>query len=150
MPKSHRLVEIAWPDFGPSELPPPISADEIAGRIDVLREAMAARGLTHVVIYGDREHMANIAWASGFDPRYEEALFVVRDGIAPLLVVGNECWDYLGVSPLYGAGRIRAERWQSFSLLSQPRGASRQLSSRKSPDLNMNAFHFAVWMPPSV
>jgi hypothetical protein len=48
------------------------------------------------------------------------------DGM-PLLVVGNECEGYLGVSPLYNANKIRAERFQPFSLLNQPRNSSRKM-----------------------
>src|SRR5262249_52952977 len=62
-----------------------------------------------------------------FDPRFEEALLVVRGEGDPLLLVGNECAGYLGVSPLYQGGRLRAERFQPFSLLNQPRDASRTL-----------------------
>jgi hypothetical protein len=40
-------------------------------------------------------------------------------------VVGNECEAYLPVSPLYNAKRLRAERFQPFSLLNQPRDDSR-------------------------
>ncbi len=40
---------------------------------------------------------------------------------------GNECESYLPISPLYTAGKLRAERFQPFSLLDQPRDASRAL-----------------------
>ncbi len=45
----------------------------------------------------------------------------------PLLVVGNECESYVGVSPLFIKGKLRRERFQSFSLLSQPRDQSRKI-----------------------
>ncbi len=82
-------------------------------------------GLTHLVVYGDREHFANLAWLTGFDPRFEEAVLIIARQGNPLLVVGNECEGYLPISPLFGAGRLRSERFQSFSLLNQPRGDSR-------------------------
>lgn len=97
------------------------------GRLAALREAMARRELTHVVVYGDREHFANLAFLTGFDPRFEEALLVVSDRKSPLLIVGNECQGYLTVSPLFTAGLLRSERFQPFSLLNQPRGESRLL-----------------------
>jgi Xaa-Pro aminopeptidase len=123
----HRLIEIDWPDFGRGDRPRPPAADELASRMDALREAMARRGLSHAVIYGDREHFANLAFLTGFDPRFEEALLVVSERERPLLLVGNECEGYLTVSPLHVEGRLRHERFQPFSLLDQPRGSSRFL-----------------------
>jgi Xaa-Pro aminopeptidase len=93
-----------------------------------LRAGLAAASLTHAVIYGDREHFANLAYLTAFDPRFEEALLVVRsEGGSPLLLVGNECEGYVGVSPLLAANQLRFERYQPFSLLNQPRNASRAL-----------------------
>lgn len=47
-------------------------------------------GLDVAVIYADREHAANLAWLTGFDPRFEEALLIVRSGRDPLLLTGPE------------------------------------------------------------
>ena len=44
-------------------------------------------GLGALVIYGDREHMANICWATGHDPRFEEALLLVREQAPELAFV---------------------------------------------------------------
>jgi Xaa-Pro aminopeptidase len=127
MSKTPRLIEIDWPDHG-APLPPPRPGREaLADNIEALRRAMAGRGLSHLVVYGDREHFANVLWATGFDPRFEECLLIVRREGPPLLVVGNECWGYLGASALYQAGDLRAELYQPFSLLSQPRERSRRL-----------------------
>ncbi len=90
---------------------------------------MESRRLTHLVVYGDREHFANLTYLTGFDPRFEEALLVVPRREAPTLLVGNECEAYLSVSPLFSAGRLRSERFQPFSLLNQPRGSSRPLDT---------------------
>lgn len=123
--KKHRLIEIEWPEFGKSGPPPRPTLEEFEGRIDAARSAMEMAQLTHLVVYGDREHFANLAYLTGFDPRFEEAILIVgRQGI-PLLVVGNECEGYLTVSPLYVAGKLRHERFQPFSLLNQPRDDSR-------------------------
>jgi hypothetical protein len=125
--KKHRLIEVDWPEFGLAERPPAVTAAELEGRFKALRAKMAEERLTHVVVYADREHFANIAYLTNFDPRFEEAILIVaRDG-KPLLVVGNECEGYLGVSPLRAAGKLRAERYQPFSLLNQPRDASRKM-----------------------
>jgi Xaa-Pro aminopeptidase len=120
-----QLIEIEWPQFGTAEPPPQATVAEYAARIDAVRAAMEPLGLTHLVVYGDREHFANLAYLTGFDPRFEEALLVVGRQGDPLLVVGNECEGYLPISPLYRAGKLRHERYQPFSLLNQPRGNSR-------------------------
>jgi hypothetical protein len=125
--KAHQLIEIDWPDFGWAERPPPVEAAELTGRLQALRAGMAREGLTHSIVYADREHFANIAYLTNFDPRFEESLLIVsRDG-DPLIVVGNECEGYLGVSPLYTTGKLRSERFQPFSLLNQPRDKSRRM-----------------------
>ena len=125
--RKHQLVEAAWPEFGTGERPPAASLEEFQSRIDAARLALKSRQLTHLVVYGDREHFANLAYLTGFDPRFEEALLVIRAGETPVLIVGNECEAYLSVSPLFAAGRLRSERFQPFSLLNQPRASSRML-----------------------
>jgi Xaa-Pro aminopeptidase len=125
--RKHRLIEIEWPEFGTCEPPPRPSFQEFITRVDALRAAMDELGLTHAVVYGDREHFANVAYLTGFDPRFEETLLIVGSDPDPLLVVGNECEGYLQVSPLYVANNLRSERFQPFSLLSQPRNESRLL-----------------------
>ena len=125
--RKHRLIEIEWPEFGRCEAPPKIEAAEYQARLEAARAAMAARGLTHLVVYGDREHFANLLYLTGFDPRFEEALLVLRLDTKPLLLVGNECEGYLTVSPLFNDGALRHELYQSFSLIGQPRGASRAI-----------------------
>jgi hypothetical protein len=125
--KQYRLIERAWPEFGSADVPASASTDELQRRLDGARSRMEQERLSHLLIYGDREHFANIAYMTGYDPRYEEALFVIRVKEKPLLVVGNEGEGYLNVSPLYRAGMIRAERFQSFSLLDQPRNDSRTI-----------------------
>ncbi len=125
--KRHQLIEVEWPEFGWAERPPVVTAGELEGRLTALRAGMSSQGLTHAVVYGDREHFANLAYLTNFDPRFEEALLIVaRDG-KPLIVIGNECEGYLPVSPLFNSGKLRSERFQTFSLLNQPRDASRQI-----------------------
>jgi Xaa-Pro aminopeptidase len=125
----HKLIALDWPDFGAPAQAPVIPLAEYESRIDALLQAMEERRLTHLVLYGDREHFANLAWLTHFDPRFEEALLILRPGATPLILTGNECMSYLPVSPLYRAGKLRAECYQPFSLLDQPRNASRQLEA---------------------
>ncbi|MEW5978906.1 MAG: hypothetical protein AB1898_24190 [Acidobacteriota bacterium] len=123
----HRLIETAWPDFAPVPELPVTPLQEFRTRLDRLGDRMRQAQLSHLVVYGDREHFANLAYLTNFDPRFEEALLVVKAPGTPLLLVGNECEAYLPISPLFKAGLLRTERFQPFSLLDQPRDQSRSL-----------------------
>jgi Xaa-Pro aminopeptidase len=123
-----RFREIEWPDFGAlPEAPERAGAGQYLGRLAEFTERFARAGFSHAAVYADREHFANLAWLTGFDPRFEEALLVMRPGAKPLLLTGNECMGYLPVSPLHPE-QWRVERWQPFSLPDQPRDASRGLA----------------------
>ena len=124
---AHRLIETAWPEFPAAAEPPVAAVEEFQSRIDRLRARMEEQRLSHLVVYGDREHFANLAYLTNFDPRFEEALLVVGPDTRPLLIVGNECEAYLPISPLFKSGGLRTERFQPFSLLDQPRNGSRSL-----------------------
>ncbi len=119
-----RLRMIDWPDTGMPEVPAPLSLAECRARLAALRAAGAARAYQALVIYGDREHAANLHWLTGFDPRFEEAVLVVTPWDA-LLLAGNECLPYTQVSPLVQAGEVRVGHCSSLSLPSQPRGGLR-------------------------
>lgn len=122
-----KFKRIRYPEFlAPSKIGSP-SLNELDCRLSRARESMAGRGLDYLVVYGDREHFANITYLTNFDPRFEEALFILGMESEPLILVGNEGVGHLGVSPLFVAGKMRHERYQSFSLLGQPKGDSRQL-----------------------
>lgn len=119
-----RLQRLDWPDNGTPDLPPAFALAEAERRLAASRSAMTAAGYAALVIYGDREHAANLHWMTGFDPRFEEAVMVVTEGDA-LLIAGNECLAYTVVSPLVAAGRVRTGLCASLSLPSQPRGTQR-------------------------
>lgn len=119
-----RLIRIDWPDNGSPDLPPPLTLAECTARLQALRKAAEGRGHDVIVVYGDREHAANLHWLTGFDPRFEEAVLVVTPGDA-LLLAGNECLAYTAVSPLVQAGILRVGHCASLSLPSQPRGGRR-------------------------
>jgi hypothetical protein len=125
------LKDIDWPDFGlPSDkmVPEPL-VSEIEERLQRCHELMDSRNLSHLIVYGDREHFANLMYLTHFDPKFEEALLIINSKDTPLILVGNECGGHLSVSPLYNSGKLRQERYQPFSLISQPRDQSRQLKS---------------------
>src|ERR1043165_5625062 len=98
--KRHRLIKIKWPEFGVAACPPPLSLAEFGARIGALRVRMEERKLTHAVVYADREHFANLAYLTGFDPRFEEALLIVKAGQTPTLLAGNEGLGYFEISPV--------------------------------------------------
>jgi len=123
------LKEIEWPEFGIAEYPGEPPLEEIENRISLCYKAMEDRDLTHLIVYGDREHFANLMYLTHFDPRFEEALLILSKEALPVILVGNECVGHLPVSPLYNTGRLRYERYQSLSLLSQPRDDSRPLET---------------------
>lgn len=117
-----RLADLPLPDFGRPAAAPELATAVYAERLRRLRERMAAR-YDVLVVYADREHCANLAWLSGFDPRFEEAILIVgRDG-EPLVLAGNECHGVAGIAPL----PMRRELFQDLSLPSQPRDRSRAL-----------------------
>ncbi|MGL6209486.1 MAG: aminopeptidase P family N-terminal domain-containing protein, partial [Paracoccaceae bacterium] len=118
------LIRINWPDTGMPAVPPEMTLVEAQGRLAAVRAAMAARGQAALVIYGDREHAANLHWLTGFDPRFEEAVLVITASDA-LLLAGNECLPYTGISPLVASGDIRTGLCSSLSLPSQPRPGRR-------------------------
>lgn len=52
---------------------------------------MKSKELSHLVVYGDKEHFASLMYLVHFDPRFEEALLIIGISGSPLLLVGNEC-----------------------------------------------------------
>src|SRR5262245_8161198 len=119
-----RLRPVELPDFGAPDERPTIPAATYARRLVRLRERAAARGYDQLVLYADREHSANLAWLSGFDPRFEEAIAIVGPDGDPTILIGNECWGVAGAVPL----PMRPVLHQPLSLPSQPRDRSRPLA----------------------
>jgi hypothetical protein len=68
------LATFEPPDFGEAMSEPALRREIFAARIARLRQRIRQHGLGALVIYGDREHMAKLCWATGHDPRFEEAL----------------------------------------------------------------------------
>ena len=85
----------------------------------------AARGYDRLVVYADREHSANLAYLTGFDPRFEEAMLVLGPERRP---------GHPGRQRVLRHGRRRARcrcaaiLFQDLSLPSQPRDRSRPLA----------------------
>jgi Xaa-Pro aminopeptidase len=122
--RTARLSEVHLPDFGRPSITPEIPAALYATRLERLRDRMDGARYDRVVVYADREHSANLAWLTGFDPRFEEAILVVGATGEPAILVGNECYGTAGAAPL----PMRRHRFQDLSLPSQPRDRSRPLA----------------------
>src|SRR5947199_4603998 len=118
------LAEIALPEFGLPRVEPAIPAATYEARIVSARQRASDAGYDVLMVYADREHFANMAYLTGFDPRFEEALLVLAPERAPLLMVGNEDAAYTAVSPV----RLQTVLYQTFSLISQPRSSSAPLA----------------------
>jgi hypothetical protein len=90
LPAGVRLIDAKLPDFGVPEIRPALSRSLYAARFARFTERVRAAGLSAVAVYADREHFANLAWLTGFDPRFEEALMLYVPGRTPLLLAGPE------------------------------------------------------------
>jgi len=121
---SARLADIHLPEFGMPDSMPEISGAIYADRLARLRARADEHGYDRLVVYADREHSANLAYLTGFDPRFEEALLVIDGSGDPAILVGNECYGMAEAAPL----PMRRRLFQDFSLPSQPRDRSAPLS----------------------
>lgn len=119
-----RLAEIDLPDFGRPATTPTLPDAIYGDRFRAFRRLLDDRDYDVAVVYADREHSANLAYLTGFDPRFEEALLVAGRHGRPLLLAGNECLGMAQTAPL----SMRVELHQELSLPSQPRNRSRTLS----------------------
>ncbi len=118
------LKSVSLPEFGEPTIMPRIPLATYEARVEALLALGAAQYIDAFVVYGDREHCANIAYLSGYDPRFEEALLVIMPGSRPKLLVGNEGWGYAEIC----AGPYNRVLYQTFSLPAQPRDRSPSLS----------------------
>ncbi len=119
-----RLETIAAPDFGDPVFEPGLDHGIFQARLHNLVQRMEMEKLDGLVIFGDREHVANIAWATGYDPRFEEAILIVVPGRTPTLLAGNEGFPYAACAK----GVFERVLWQPLSLMGQPRDRLRPLA----------------------
>jgi Creatinase/Prolidase N-terminal domain len=117
------LRDVVVPDFGlPLEAPriPPTTYEKRC------REAYSRAGCDWLVVYADREHLANVAFLSGYDPRFEEALLLLGPRDRRVLIVGNEGESYAPLAELPGLDIALA---QSMSLMGQDRALKPDLAA---------------------
>jgi len=120
-----QIRRIILPDFGLEQDLPRIPLPEYEERLAATAQRMRKAGLDVLAVYADREHCANIAFLTGFEPRFEEALLLLDAAGRRVLLVGNECMGYLPEAAL----RCQIVLYQNFSLMGQPREQSRPLRS---------------------
>lgn len=119
-----RLIDVELPEFGVPEIRPELSASIYSERIGRLRKQANAAGLDALVVYADREHFANMAYLTGFEPRFEEALLILAGGKEPVVVTGPENHGYAPISPL----DLELVLYPPFGLLGQDRRKTRPLA----------------------
>jgi hypothetical protein len=117
------LHDIAVPDFGVPLEAPRIPAATYEKRC---RDAYARAECDWLVVYADREHLANMAFLSGYDPRFEEALLLLGPRDERVLVVGNEGE---ACAPLAGLPGLDIALAQSMSLMGQDRSLKPNLAA---------------------
>ncbi len=117
-----QLRTLTLPAQAPTADQPRIPVEEYARACDALYAAAAS---DWVVIYGDREHAANLSYLCGFDPRFEEALLVLGRGARRTLIVGNEGVGYASVAPI----ELEIALAQSLSLMGQTRVRAPRLAA---------------------
>jgi len=117
------LDTVSLPDFGNLTSEIRIPREEYTHRVSLARGAMAGRSIDALVVYGDREHSANIAYLCGYDPRFEESLLVLRKDGVPVLMVGNEGWGYADETLQIDVEKVLV---QFLSLVGTPRESMKE------------------------
>jgi hypothetical protein len=96
---------------------PDLPRAEFDARIDAL---LSRAGSDWVIVYGDREHAANLVFMTGLDPRFEEALLVLGANGTRALVLGNEGMGYTSQAE----PKLEFVLGQSLGLMGQSRAAA--------------------------
>src|SRR6185369_12551673 len=118
-----KLIDAQLPEFGVPASRPELPRALYASRLDALLRARRAAGLDALVIYADREHCANLAWLTGFDPRFEEALLILAVGEIPTLLAGPENLGRARTSTI----EVEARLYPPFGLMGQDRSQTPDL-----------------------
>jgi hypothetical protein len=116
------LKAISLPDFGTSpeqpQIPPAIYAERAAAAYD-------RGGCDWLAVYADREHFGNMAFLTGFEPRFEEAFLLLGPKRRRVLVTGNESESYAALARLPD---LEVKRAQTLSLMAQDRSRQPRLA----------------------
>lgn len=118
------LKTVALPDFGMPGEKPLIPQATYEARA---KAAYAAAGCDWLAVYSDREHFGNIAFLTGFEPRFEEAFMLLGPGDRRVLLTGNESESYAPLARLPG---LEVMVSQSLSLMGQDRSRHPRFAQR--------------------
>lgn len=102
---------------------PDLTKEDYEERIKNLWLMPEAKSYEAIIIYGDREHFSNIHYFTGYDPRWEESLLILKPDSKPYLLVGNEGIGYVKKVCI----EAKVELYQTLSLMGQPNSKSRRL-----------------------
>ena len=111
------LRQVPLPDFGSPVEQPVVPSDIYRERFARFVSRCRAMGLHAVMVYGDREHSANISYLTGFDPRFEEALLIVPPTGDPAILTGPENQGFAKAAPI----DANVVLYPPFGLLGQDR-----------------------------
>ncbi len=90
-----KIIKAEIPAIEDEGKPLMVTKEEINLHLTNLRQMMKEKNYSHVVIYGDREHFANLYYMTGgYDSRFEETLLIISQDDIPRLIVGNEGFSY--------------------------------------------------------
>ncbi len=109
-----------------SDVEPVFLTDEtMTHRLQKVLAAMAYEKFDSLIIYADKEHGSNFEYLTGFIPRFEEGLLVLKKDGRAYLVLGNENLKMANYC------RIKAILYHSpfFSLPNQPMDNEKSLTS---------------------
>ncbi len=124
--RSAVLAELELPVFREPTVEPMMGAETYSQRMSRLYERASEGGFQALIVYGDREHSANLAYLTGYDPRFEESVLVMDvPRKSASLLMGHEGLGYFPVSPIRDS--LRPVLWQSLSLMGQERAGTRPL-----------------------
>jgi len=115
--KEIRLIDVELPEFGVPSERPNLTSRIYSERLARLGRLMQHNGLSALIVYADREHSANIAYLTEFEPRFEEALLILAAGKRPVIMTGpeNHGWPGNGKAPI----EVEMVLYPPFGLLGQ-------------------------------
>lgn len=123
--KTMKIEKAVLPEIPETTRFPEITQTEINERLNKIIQRLEENSLSHLLVYGDGEHCANLSYITGgYDSVFEESLILITKDDLPVLIVGNEGFCYSDISIL----DHRKELFQTFSLQGMTRDKTVQLS----------------------
>lgn len=115
---------VAPPKASEGLIPVNLTEDTWKERLHKVLSLMKSEGLDVLAVYGDREHGANFAYLTGFEPRFEEAVLVLKQDGQAALMLGNEN-RRMGEHSIIRASVVHVPY---FSLPNQPMGNEKDMA----------------------